>query len=614
MPADAANAISTATRRYRSPLTFVRFPYDENRQVVYCPLTGKQTIVSKAALRWLGRCQTFATIEEHAAKLGEELSMEPTQLDATRDSLNQLAAAEILLSDENFVDKYIGRIRNEDSPPLISSLAVPTRNRPQLLQRCLESYSHCKTDERDFRFVIADQSDDAQTQKTNLQLLESLKKSTGISSTYIGWKEKKEFARRLADYSGIAQETIDFCLHNDDERLQGYGANRNALLLSTIDEMTLQVDDDTVCMVAPRTESTPGIVLTTQYDPTDIIFLSEQETKDLCCEFTFNNVFALHEELLGRSISSCIDRHSGIYNVNSCDSSFFRRLEPRKVAVTFLGTGGELAAGTSFSSMVMGEKATTSLVRSESDYRFAMINQQAKRAVSGPTITSGKWCCTLNIGLDNRQLLPLFMPVQKNEDGIFAATHKATGQGYFGFLPWMLLHDRPSRLSNYSDVLHDLRKSSAGISSGKVLVDMVRAEIPNPDRRDAKANLTALGESLTDLGSRPLSEFRQAMHLTMLKECCRRISLLEGQLKMYKEAPQYWAANLSTSLSVLRESLPAASYMVPTDLLAIFGEEDALILFQRLVLKFGELLKVCAHVRQSTRELKERGVYLGLRI
>jgi hypothetical protein len=143
------------------------------------------------------------------------------------------------------------------------------------------------------------------------------------------------------------------------------------------------------------------------------------------------------------------------------------------------------------------------------------------------------------------------------------------------------------------------------------LVDIIRAEDPNPDLRDAKANLVALGERLSDLGSRPLPEFRQAVHMAMLQCGCGRISALENKLTMYKKAPHYWAADLSTSLSVLKESLTGASYKAPADLMEIFGEEDALVVFQRLVLKFGELLKVFPHLRQSTIELKERGVHLG---
>ena len=61
------------------------------------------------------------------------------------------------------------------------------------------------------------------------------------------------------------------------------------------------------------------------------------------------------------------------------------------------------------------------------------------RVVTRPTITDSGYCMALNLGLDNRHLLPPFLPVQRNQDGVFAAVLTLCGSGCTGFLPWMVL-------------------------------------------------------------------------------------------------------------------------------------------------------------------------------
>jgi hypothetical protein len=51
--------------------------------------------------------------------------------------------------------------------------------------------------------------------------------------------------------------------------------------------------------------------------------------------------------------------------------------------------------------------------------------------------------------------------------------------------------------------------------------------------------------------------------------------------------------------------------MVPGDLREVCGEEGARVVFQALVLKFGQLLTVWPDLRQAALELQERGVRIG---
>ena len=62
---------------------------------------------------------------------------------------------------------------------------------------------------------------------------------------YGGRRERSRFADALAQESGVSPDIVRFALFGDSRCPLSTGANRNALLLDTIDSLVLNVDDDT---------------------------------------------------------------------------------------------------------------------------------------------------------------------------------------------------------------------------------------------------------------------------------------------------------------------------------------------------------------------------------
>src|SRR5260370_6587434 len=98
------------------------------------------------------------------------------------------------------------------------------------------------------------------------------------------------------------------------------------------------------------------------------------------------------------------------------------------------GVVGDCDLASPLSWLVLEGNSRARLVRSEADYRAALASRQVLRGVTQPTLGSGGFCTALNLGLDNRRLLPPFFPVLVGHDAVFGALLRCC-QGYVGFLP-----------------------------------------------------------------------------------------------------------------------------------------------------------------------------------
>ena len=74
--------------------------------------------------------RTFATLDEHAARLCREMSLMPFQVDAVRNELANLAAAGLLVSRGRLLEVVRKSPRSSEPPPRISTVGIPTRDRP----------------------------------------------------------------------------------------------------------------------------------------------------------------------------------------------------------------------------------------------------------------------------------------------------------------------------------------------------------------------------------------------------------------------------------------------------------------------------------------------------
>ena len=72
-------------------------------------------------------------------------------------------------------------------------------------------------------------------------------------------------------------DVIEFALFDPEGCGMTAGANRNALLLHSVGDMVLSVDDDTVCSVAESPRLRDGLALSSGANPTDFRFFPDRE-------------------------------------------------------------------------------------------------------------------------------------------------------------------------------------------------------------------------------------------------------------------------------------------------------------------------------------------------
>src|SRR5262249_5355306 len=158
---------------------------------------------------------------------------------------------------------------------------------------------------------------------------EALRARYGIVASYAGPEERARFADSLCRHGGFPAEVVRFALLGPDTHPITTGANRNALLLQGAGNLSLQVDDDTICSVAPVPEARDGLRLSSFIDPTEFWFFREGEPASPPGGFQDADFLNLHEQLLGRDVGACVERtmaDSTPLDLDTASLSFFRQL------------------------------------------------------------------------------------------------------------------------------------------------------------------------------------------------------------------------------------------------------------------------------------------------
>ena len=136
----------------------------------------------------------------------------------------------------------------------ISTVGVVTRDRPEPLQRSLESYSRNVRDAGHRPNLVVCDDSTGKSSDANAGIAAEIGRKFGLRVSYLGWREKVQLANVLAGLvevpARIVRGTILDTLHTGYSR----GANTNALILETCGEAFMCFDDDSVCRVARRSQ------------------------------------------------------------------------------------------------------------------------------------------------------------------------------------------------------------------------------------------------------------------------------------------------------------------------------------------------------------------------
>jgi hypothetical protein len=582
-----------------------RYPFGEGSDLVYLTLSRRPERISREAARLLESCNQFKTIEQHAAAWRQG-SKDPEA--RTIESLRQFAAAGLLISDEQVIQRCA--LRPESPPPPIATIGTTTRNRPQLLKRGIASFqasAHGRG--RGLDVVVIDDAATPDEQSPTKQALKALAQENGATIRYAGRDERQEFADQLASAAGVPAEVVRFALLGDAAHAITTGAARNCLLIDTLGDLFLLVDDDSVCQVAPCPQIEPGLALDSRTNPTELWFYRDREAMLRDTRFVEQDPLALHESLLGRQVADCLPRseQAAALDLRYTTADFAQRLwaHPGRVMATSGGVVGDSGMG-STAYLALPPDSQARLVRSEEDYTAAVVNRQILRTPPRATIARGTFCVGASLGLDNRVLLPPFLPVQRNSDGLFARTLlRCFRDGYKGYLPYAVLHDPlPPRAQSIEGSQADAERIRLTHILRALIVPAAFTQSGDP-----AVDLRRLGEELIEIAAQRPADFQHSIKAGVVRSAAIYFAGIEQSAKA-APGPEFYARRQREHWQRLSEALTTEEYFIPRDL----GDgtaDEARRAAQGVVLQFGRVLKAWPALVDAARGLRNRGVRLA---
>jgi hypothetical protein len=583
------------------------FRMGTERELVYSEDVKRAHLLPGIEVDLLHACHEFRTLDDHAREIGRIGGLPPAEIQVIRERLLRFAEAGLLVSRRDLLDRCrrMKPGRPEPQPP--ATLGIVTKDRPESLERCLASYvENAKTHGRPCRFIVLDDSPDPEMRRRTREKL-------GPGIRYGGPPEKRRFADAMVR-EGADPETVEFALFDPENCGRTTGANRNALLLETIGELFVSVDDDTVCRIG----SVPGgemdrLALSSEIEMADTWFHPDRDSALKASPVVSRDFMALHGEYLGRELGGLVGGPAsrGAIDLDTMDSRFLQRLTSgeAEVRVTQIGLAGDCAMGTSAWLHGRSGPSRDRFLASEAAYRSACASREVVRAARVPTLSDRPYLMTYGTGFDHRRLLPPFMPVHRFQDGLFALTLRKCFDGaLIGHLPWTILHAPPDRRAFSPD---DVWKQPFVLHFGELTGMLMGSFEPGPARPSGADRLRMLGRHLMDLGALPLSHFEEILRKLHWLRTGQRAGQIESDLRQFEGTAPFWAADLRKTLDELHRRLTDDDFVLPFELLKGRDRDAARDLARRLVARFGRLLHDWPDLVEVARAVRAKGVTLS---
>lgn len=592
--------------RYRAA-SIRRFPAGGNSDLVYFTDEKSAHLLPSEVVNILDSCRSFRTLENHLKEICGGEGRGADQVAVIKKLLSDLAAAGMLISDRDILSRCTTAARAE-APPPISSIGFVTRERTDKLARAVVSYAeNGKEFGRAMTLVVADDSGEAATRARHRRLLRAIKNRYGVEIYYAGAEEKLRYAETLAA-QGLPPDVINFALFDEEGCGYSPGANRNALLLHTVGDLFFSADDDTMCRVAAPPEGGDNLSFLGESEPREFWFFPDRHELMRSANILHEDFLSAHEQLLGRGLGDVVrdfsqDREVEIEDL--CPHLIQSMGAGRgEVRATFNGLFGDAGMPTPVGLLWNLDGNTHErLVRSEAGYRTACGSREMLSAVRNTTICHSPQCMSAFLGLDNRSLLPPFMPVQRNEDGVFGLVlYSCFADAYSAHIPRALLHAPESRAypPDYTSYL-------TGNHFDATMMLCVGGHRHQFGGQSDRENLQSLGRHLIELGSIHLHEFEEFVRLQLWRQFSHFVAYASEVLKTYDFSPRYWAEDLEKCVDARRKAILKKDHIVPRDLLGGRAPDEARALAQRLVLRFGQLLWWWPDIVEVATRLRARG-------
>jgi hypothetical protein len=339
-----------------------RLPLSPGLELVQSGL-GLSAVVPEAVAEILAGCLAFRTLPEHA-RASQSFLVDPSRVPDMIRLLESLAHAGFLVALREIVGACNKAARARETPAAIETVALQAWTPEELGRMLSRGLSASWAHDRYTRFlVMGDWDDDRTLHKARNHGKASARHSAVSSIVYAGPRERRCLANRIVAASGVPADVVRFALFGSTGAPTCPGSNGNLVALATAGGACLVADSMMPDAIDPKGESAS--------DSSDVL--------------------ALHELLLGRRAVDCVASAAGEVDLNGADSAALRELMIGGGYVRITRRGVDVESGIPRAGTGEG-----------GPYRIAIHR------------TPGRWGPA--IALDNRELLPPFVPIPGGED------------------------------------------------------------------------------------------------------------------------------------------------------------------------------------------------------
>lgn len=493
----------------------------------------------------------------------------------------------------------------------ISTLAIPSGGRPGLAISTLHGYLEAfEAFGRRVEVVLVDTSADPDDRRAYREGLRALRRRTTARLRYLGPEQWEALAARV-ERAGLDPELVRFAGSDPMGTGQAYGAARNRVLLDTLGQLVLSVDDDVRCSIAAAPHQRPGLALFTghgpgydNYDPHDYWFFDDRAQVLASQPAVAIDLLGLHERQLGRRVDEILAQFEpeAIDDTELRDPALRQHIAAGRahVPITFLGLRGDAGMYAPTWHLLKTGASRQRLVATEDGYRRALASRELLRCVPCPTLTDGRWYQGTMIGLDNRRLLPPTIPVMRYEDGVFRiVVHRCLPDAMCAHLPWTALHDRPGATPWAEG---SVWKTAAWTRMGELLVRLLLRAPASEVLGDRAARMRALGQHLVSLGELPVAALFDVIEAETRTQKQRYADHLQQLLRRHDGRPRWWADDVRRHLQLLRRSLESDALCVPLELRERHSLPRARQLVRTIVARYGRLLRAWPELVEAVRD------------
>jgi hypothetical protein len=204
-------------------------------------------------------------------------------------------------------------------------------------------------------------------------------------------------------------------------------------------------------------------------------------------------------------------------------------------------------------------------------------------------LTHDPHCMAGCMGLDNRSILPPFMPCGRNQDGVFGAMLASSDpEALFSHIPYGIIHDA-ERAAAYEGPAN---RSASETRMSELVISLLQRAAPSDLPANPAHRMRRIATSFRELGEVSPQEFRTYTTRVLLDVRCHQLAKIESLVSNRSTYPDYWKADLCAYRQVLLSNLRRPEFFLPIESHSSVSIHDGFGNAQQFVHAFGRLLHV----------------------